>query len=159
MEHFSKQDWLVYSQGELSEERTALMEQHLTRCSRCLEAFLDSLTMEELEQAERNIPIDFTDGVLAAIKREPIPFPKRKSRVRQKNLFVYYLAVSAITIVLMGNGFFQSLVETVPKVSTPPEQRLSRLNLDWSSKLVDKASTWIYNFETQTEGGYKGVQK
>lgn len=153
MEHFQKEDWFLYCQGQLKEEKELLMDEHLTKCEQCLETFLCLISEDEIAEAQGIVPFDFADRVMATINQEKTKSEQQKTNTQQKNLFVYYLAVSVITIILMGNGFFQSLVDAIPKIAAPSEkreeQRLEVLNLDWSGKLVDQISTWIYNFETE----------
>jgi len=154
MKHYQEKDWRAYRLGLLPEEEELLLEEHLERCDQCLENFLALITEKEISQAKRRISPNFTDSVLNLLREEENSKFKGKnsSSYQRKNIFIYYLAVSAITIILMGSGFFQALVDKLPSVETDFSRQEERYvdSFEWTRKVTDKAANWLYNFETKS---------
>lgn len=160
MRHFSHDQWRLFKEGVCPEELEAAMEEHLVICDRCRDLFLSFIGDEDIHKGAELLSPDFSKRVIRRIKVEEKERPARKknnqSRQR-KNTPVYFAAAAAITLILMGGGFFQSLVQSIPQFTAGnviiERSPLERAKMDWPDKLVDQASNWMYNFETQDRGG------
>lgn len=133
------------SQKRQREEKN-FIEEHLLTCDRCLDTFLSFITVEEVEQARLKISPDFTKRILKKASRQG----KIKTKSSRQNLS-FYVAAALLTLVFMGNGFFQMLVNFEPKLESPRRLQELNLNLDWSDRVVNQTATWIEKFETQSK--------
>jgi len=143
MNHYSNEKWTFYKQGILSSEESRKMEDHLLECDQCLEIFLSLVDSDEIQVASELISPKFTDTVIHAVNK--------KSKVRSKNLFTYYVAAALVTLILMSSGFFEKLVTTVPYASqtavVQENFRQENFIMNFSERVVNKTSDFIDNFE------------
>ncbi|ATW26497.1 hypothetical protein [Candidatus Formimonas warabiya] len=159
MRHFSDEEWLVFKEGMVPPDLGQKMENHLVECDRCRERFLMLFGDKEIGAAETLLSEDFTDRVLDALGQEKGLFPKEKKRVSRpnKDSAVYFAVAAAITILLMGSGIFQSLVDIVPqfasRANVQEQWAGEKTGIGWSEKLVDQTADWMQNFEMQGRGG------
>lgn len=151
MNHYDKKQWILYKNGSLSTEESEKMEDHLSMCDKCLNIFLSLIDQEEINTAQKNIPLDFTDSVINKANIIKNDFSHKKYKTKRKNIFIYYTAAALVTIVLMGSGFFNTLVNTVPSITQTAinQENFNQTNriTIFSEKVVNKTSNFINNFE------------
>ncbi|MBZ4652883.1 MAG: hypothetical protein JG781_221 [Peptococcaceae bacterium] len=156
MKHYTQAEWLLFRQGLLAKEKVYIMEEHLAQCDQCLAHFLSLISEEEVKEADEFLSPDFSDKVINTVKGEKTIIRKspHKLKEKQKNMFAYYVAAAAITLIFMSTGFFQSLIDTGPRIvslAASPENRSREWDLNWSGKVVNKAALWLRDFETQND--------
>lgn len=153
MKHYDQIEWILYKKKVLPEEKIIKMEEHLYTCDECLETFLSLIDTEEIQAVEDTMAEDFTDRVMAKIENiDLIPRTKgKKARKNYREIFVYYTAVAAVTIVLTMGGIFTKLVDAGPHVvqSSSMEENVQIPNMvaDLSGRIVSKTSSLINKFE------------
>lgn len=152
MEHFIN-ELQEYKNKKLSFDRHEEMSLHLSKCDQCLEEFLLQIDDEDIAQAEKLISGGFTESVMKLVAKE-----KKYKRViysaseKAKNTIIYYVAAASITLIFVGSGLFQNFIQGFTE---PTSIQLStkiinnQRNYDISGKIVNKASLWIENFESQ----------
>lgn len=143
MNHYSKEKWLLYKQGILSVEDSKKMEDHLLECDPCLEIFLSLVDDGEIQVASELISPEFEDAIMGSVNKKP--------KIKNKNLFTYYVAAALVTLILTSSGFFETLITTVPYVSKTAvvQSNLKQENfiMNFSERVVNKTSNFINNFE------------
>ncbi len=158
MKHFNEKEWQMFRRGEYPKGRSRFMEEHLQGCQKCLDAFLNSINEEEIAQAQKAIPPDFTDTVISMINREDAreargPSPCFRWVKQSQNLLAYYAAAAVLTIALMGGGAFQALVKGYSNVAGTTElnsQKIEqKMDIQFSKKIVDQTHQLIIRFENQ----------
>ncbi|TCO71047.1 hypothetical protein [Marinisporobacter balticus] len=151
MNHYDQIQWILYKKGVLSIEASEKMEDHLSMCDQCLEIFLSLIDEEEIKSAHQMISPDFTASIIHEANTIKNDFMKRKYKPEHKNLFIYYTAAAMVTLVLMGSGFFYTLVNTVPSItqSAVSQEHFMQTNriTNFSEKVVNKTSDFINHFE------------
>ena len=153
MKHYDYIEWIFYKKKVLSEEKMTEMEEHLYTCDDCMNIFFSLIDDEEVEKAEKSLSLDFTANIMINIENmKYMPKPKvSKSKIRSKDILIYYMAVASVTIVLTLGGFYNGLVDMVPYVtqSTTINQNINLPNMvaDISGKIVNKTSDFINDFE------------
>lgn len=153
MKHYNREEWQGYKEGIPDEECRLLMTGHLRQCDSCLEVFLSLITEEEISQADNALSSGFTDGAMQLVRKEGRP--QSANRRRGVGLAAYYVAAAALTLIFVGNGFFQHLVETGPRIVNMTAESAAAhytVNLDWPNKVVGRAAQWIEDFETTEKG-------
>lgn len=155
MKHFDRQEWLAFHQAEVGEEERR-MEEHLVVCEDCMQIFLDTIDATEIERARFIIPPDFTTRTielvqaprarLKCVKEPSAQSYQRKNRWRRR-LFSYYVAASAVTLMLMSGGVFQSAIHQVPNISMNysleiPDKQHNFL-FSWPAQLREKTTGWL----------------
>lgn len=160
MRHFSHDEWWFLKEGLCSEKIESDMKEHLVYCDRCRKLFLSLISGEDVGKGAELVSPNFSNLVMAKINvkdKENRAIKKKNQSRPKKNTPVYFAVAAAITFILMGGGFFQSLVQSVPQFSFEASKVdhhfLDEVKMDWPNKLVDKTSNWIYDFETQKRGG------
>lgn len=156
MKHFSREQWVLYKMGRIPKEDALILEEHLTECDDCLETFLSLIDEEEMDCAESQISPGFSDRVLAKVENlhKPVSINRNKTRQdKRKNLFMYYIAASIVTFMLMSWGMFKGMVNAVPDLTAASSKFENRINIDLPEKIVGGAYKWIQNFEEQGKGG------
>lgn len=63
MEHYSAAMWLEYVEGSLGEDQALFMEQHLTKCDKCLELYASVAESYVCQQ----VSSQFTDEIMARV--------------------------------------------------------------------------------------------
>lgn len=63
MEHYSAAMWLEYVEGSLGEDQALVMEQHLTKCDKCLELYASAAENYVCQQ----VSSQFTDEVMTKV--------------------------------------------------------------------------------------------
>ena len=153
MKHYDHIEWILYKKKLFPEEKMLKMEEHLYSCDRCLETFLSLVDNEEIDKANKDLSIDFTDQIMAKIENiYHMPKPKNnKANKKYREIFIYYTAVAAVTLVLTMGGIFTRLVDTLPQVaqSTTTVEAIEIPNIvaDVSGRIVNKTADFINNFE------------
>lgn len=153
MKHYDHIEWIFYKKKVLSEEKMMEMEEHLYTCDECLDIFLSLIDNDEVEEAEKSIPIDFTNNIMTEVQNvKHMPKVKTNRPIKKyKEIFTYYVAVAAVTIVLTMGGFYTRLVDTLPNVAKSNAIRdnieLPNIVADVSGRIVNKTSDFINNFE------------
>jgi len=143
MNHYSNEKWTFYKQGILSSEESRKMEDHLLECDQCLEIFLSLVDNDEIQVASELISAEFEDTVMGSVNKKP--------KIKNKNLFTYYVAAALVTLILTSSGFFETLITTVPYASqtavVQKNFRQENFIMNFSEKVVNKTSNFIDNFE------------
>lgn len=118
-----------------------------------MEKFLLQVNDEEIAEAAKLLSSDFTEKVMKLVSKEKKykpahnPFAEKK-----KNTIIYYAAAASITLLFVGSGLFQTFIQgftrpTILQLSTKIIN--NQKSYDISGKIVNKASLWIENFESQ----------
>lgn len=164
MKHYSKSQWLQYKKGLLAPALLLKMEEHLVQCDVCMQSYLSLIAKEEITRAAGLLSPGFSSGVMMQIRAIPQSAPTRKilspasgiRGERRKNLLIYYTAAASITLLFMGGGLFQNLVDTgreaMAYTARPQVETQRSVSLDWPDKVVSKAAQWIKDFEGK--GGF-----
>lgn len=163
MKHFNEKEWQLFKRDEYPAEESQLMEEHLQKCPKCMDTFLNSIDEEEVLKAQKTIPTDFTHTVIKMINSErktPMP-PQKSSRwvKKSQNLLAYYTAAAVLTIALMGGGAFQAFVNSSNDVGgstgLTSKKFEQRLDTPLSQKIVEQSHQLIIRFENH---GYEEVR-
>ena len=158
MSHFSQREWKDYRESRLTEDEITLMEDHLLECEQCLEIFLASIDDEETAISAGQLSPDFADTVIAKTKtvQRPNFILPRRARRSVSNLFMYYVAASMVTLMLMSVGVFQNMMDIVPEFNAAAGHRKSQysVNLDWPDKVTNSAHRWLQKIEAPNRGRY-----
>lgn len=155
MEHYTKEQWQQFRKEECSQEIYRKMEVHLTECDLCLSIFLGLINDQEIVIANDLLSSDFTGQVMQKVRKQKYSITKKKKWLNEKtkSLVVYYMAAASITLIFVGSGLFQTFVEkgTDAKIARIGSEIINdrKLPFDVSGEVVNKASVWIRNFETQ----------
>lgn len=158
MKHYSREEWLIFKKDGFDNCEMEKMEDHLYSCDLCMKIFLDVLDDNDITKAEESIPDSFTRNTLIYIKEKGNASPSITKRTeflrRRQNLFTYYVAAAVLTLVFMGGGVFQSLVDNYASFSqtacTVEHQKMqeeSKTNI--SIEIANRTSQWINNFENK----------
>lgn len=141
MEHYSLDEWRLYVNDLMDEDKRAKMEEHLFGCDHCLEVYLD--VVNEVDIDEKVLNEKFTEEVMEAVKDEKIPNKTKKRKKYPSNIFLYYTAAASITLLLMSHGFFTSMTRAIPRTA---------VQLMDTSKYVEKISqsSWTDAFIQRT---------
>lgn len=157
MKHYSREQWILYKAGRISEENALIFEEHLTECDACRQTFLSLIDDEEISQAESQMSEDFSQRVLAKAKKSYKPKSVNRKKIQQdkkSNLFMYYIAASIVTFMLMSWGMFEGMVNAVPELTAASNKFENRISINLHEKIVSGAHRWIQNFEEQGKGGF-----
>jgi len=158
VKHFSKDEWILYNEGQFTDEEKGKMEDHLTQCDYCLYTFLSLIDDEDIAQGEKSLSPNFDDKLFIKVKKMQGPIKRHKQhRERKKNLLIYYMAASIVTLVLMNGGLFHSFIE--PEVFNASKRIENQVSVNWPEKVVKDAHNWILNFEVYGKGGFNIEQK
>jgi len=154
MEHIKEIDLQRYKNSLFDEEENTVIENHLYCCDICMDKYLSLVSSEEMDTAKSFLSPEFTERVVWNVEKEIRRKKEIKSnlkRERRKNIISYYVGAAIITLLFVNVGFFQSFVDSVPKIVALVEQPLVEngrgFNLDFSKRAVDKAALWIEEFE------------
>ncbi|MGI5860367.1 MAG: hypothetical protein ACOX8P_13845 [Tepidanaerobacteraceae bacterium] len=156
MKHYSREQWVLYKTGRIPEENALIFEEHLRECDGCLETFLSLIDEQEIDRAKNQISQDFSHRLMTQVKkvRKPEPANSKKTwQDKRKNLFMYYIAASVVTFMLMSWGMFEGMVNAVPDLAAASGKFENRISTDLPEKIVGGAHKWIQNFEEQGKGG------
>lgn len=157
MKHYTREQWSLLGQGKLSRNTEEQMENHLYSCEHCMESFLDVINADDMKIAEEIIPPDFTDSTAAYIKKKSRTktsiSSKARSIHRRQNLIVCYAAAAILTLIFMGGGVFESLVDNYAKISTDVctvehKKMQESMGVTWADNLTSKTADWIEKFES-----------
>ncbi|MEX2414581.1 MAG: hypothetical protein WD424_00440 [Paenibacillaceae bacterium] len=142
MTHYTIQQWQAYIQG--GEFDCTSMDTHLLECDDCTEFYL--VALEELHEylPELTNITAFTEGVLERIG----PLPKYKPITQQPiankkwyiNTLFHYTIAASLTLVLVGSGIFDHMVDRVLQISQETEQAQKT---SVSDQLTNKAGKWL----------------
>jgi predicted anti-sigma-YlaC factor YlaD len=149
MAHYDYIEWLLYKNKALSDNKMKEMEEHLYNCENCLDIFLTLIDDQEVEHAEKIVPLDFTAKVLKNISQTEIKSKPRKAKGSVYYNTGYYAAVAAVTVFLTIGGFYTNLVDAVPKISASVQQVDVQVNLvaDLSNKIIKTTSDLLLSIE------------
>lgn len=150
MKHYQKEDWLDYKKGQVEEEKSRQMEDHLYNCQACLDIFLSTISEEEINQAGKQLDQNFNQRVISKISLPSLEGRKKKNQLIS-DYFLYYTAVAAVTIVLTGGGYFAKLVDGAEKLSLDMEEREKffkpHVVYQLTEELTSKTADFINNFQ------------
>jgi predicted anti-sigma-YlaC factor YlaD len=159
MKHFSKEEWLAYGKGQTNEKQ-ALMENHLLDCDACLQLFLEGIDANAVEEARTLIPPDFTARTCDLIRTSSRKEEVQPNRFPRRGFLAYYAVAAAITIMLTGGGVFQSWsdhtrmnLQLDPAVQTVSKYETILFN--WPSRLQEKTTDWLKTVDLEK---YKEVK-
>lgn len=106
----------LYVDGELSPAEMADVQAHLDECPGCRAYVDDALAIRAAfpDSEDAEIPMDFTEGVMAAIRAQPAPKKRKLS-----HLLASLAACCAIVLLIRGVGFgSSSKYEAAPAADT-----------------------------------------
>jgi predicted anti-sigma-YlaC factor YlaD len=153
MKHYDYVEWIFYKEKTLSDKMIQEMEEHLYECNECMDIFLSLINEEEIYKAEETISSDFTSCVIDSIQeiRYKPKITVKRQNTSFKNIFGYYVAVAAVTILLTFGGFYSGLVDAVPQVakSTVIKDTINKPNIisNLSEEIVNRTSNFVNNFQ------------
>ena len=120
MKHYDEFEWELYKKDLLDGELKRSMEEHLFSCEECMDYFLSLIDEEEIDQASRFVPEDFTIKLMDRIddldeksNRIINLDEKRKNKKQVRGLFTNYVAAACLTIALTAGGVFNTGPETI----------------------------------------------
>lgn len=164
MNHYSKDQWILYKKNEISQEEMLSMEEHLYLCDDCMNIFLSLIDEEELKLAEDIISESFTENLIAkldnlsSINQRPKVADKKgiKKKKMIENIFVYYVAAASVILVLTAGGVFTRMTE-IPLENIREDNFKTHENMGnlyaFTEKITDNTNNFINNFGTKTRGG------
>lgn len=152
MTHYTMQQWQAYIQcGEF--DRTS-MDTHLLECDNCTEIYIEAL--EELHEYLPQLMdrTAFTEGVLAQIGSLPNNYSRTHQPISNKkwytNTLFHYTIAASITLVLVGSGIFDQMLDRVSQISQDTEQAQKTIVSD---QLTNKAGKWLDAIPTMKKEG------
>jgi len=158
MKHFHLDEWLLYKNKLLSEEKQIEMENHLYTCDSCMDIFLSLINDDEIDKAATIVPENFTENILKNIgKIKPIRTKKstKKGYRKSSDFFLYYAAVASVAIILTAGGVFGKMVDLVPQISVNMSKKESQVKVDtiynFSESITNRTSQFINNFGIKEE--------
>ena len=154
MKHYSESEWQTYKQHLTNKAESEIIENHLLDCDQCLVLFL-SLT-DELDSARAKaiIPSDFTRSTMAFIHHSQNQPRNVRSRDKIKRLLSYYVAASAVTLMLMSSGFFATVASSASLISANSSMRAEKPNsiiFTWPTRLIETSSSWTKLIPKETK--------
>ena len=160
MRHYPIEEWQLFVQGNLSDSQLILMEDHLAGCDCCREVFLSLIDEAAVGQAEKTLSPNFSTQVMQAAGVETVgqkaaPAASRKKKIsaaRKKNFFDFAMA-AAVTLLFVGSGYFQLVIDRVPEVAAYSSEQKMAVDLDWPGKMAGQAVNWLNQWETKETGG------
>jgi len=162
MKHFNEEEWQNFKNGGCSAAESSLMEEHLLKCPKCMDLFLNSIDEKDAARAQKAIPPDFTDNIIdmisdrrpAAAQIKPAKGANRPVK-RIQNLALYYAAAAVLTIALMSGGAFQAFVKGYSNAAGTTEQNSQKieqkLDIQFSKKIVDRTHQLLIRFENEEQ--------
>lgn len=154
MKHYDYVEWVLYKENLLDDRIHEEMEEHLYLCDDCMEIFLSLIDEQEIEEAGKFVPKDFTLRVVGKIENKKPAKKTIQKKVRHKpfnDLFLYYAAVASVAIIFTATGMFGRIVDIVPEISSNISLEESRLKTrkiyDFSEKITNQTSKFINNFQ------------
>lgn len=161
-EHYSSQQWAAFKKGLVVGDLRQEMEEHLSTCDVCLETYLATVDVRDVELAEVTLRPDFAERVLSALVRQPgtaqthgrrhgyrnghrqrsqNPIPERLTTLRN------YAVAAAITLMLLAGGWFDAVSRTAPSALHETGKTIVRVSEEvpsgWSNKVLDRISSWV----------------
>lgn len=160
MQHYRKEEWQLFVQGTMDDSQLILMEDHLAGCDRCREIFLSLIDAAAVYQAEKTLSTSFTDRVIQSAGVQTVgqvltsagDSGKKISAARKKNFFDFAMA-AAVTLLFVGSGYFQFVIDRVPEVAAYSSEKRVTVDLDWPGKMAGQAANWLNQWETKETGG------
>ncbi|MFA5535631.1 MAG: hypothetical protein WDA53_00495 [Bacillota bacterium] len=152
MAHYNRAEWQAYKDDLIKAKQKIVMEEHLYQCNLCLDIYLQTIELSEVEQAESLLRENFSSQILKSVKAfkksQPRASGSPKSSASEKTrLLLYYAAAASIAVFFTFNGYFDAFTDKIPaKIGGLPvlETKLARgAPGGWSSTLVEKTSDWI----------------
>ncbi|MGI6704095.1 MAG: hypothetical protein ACOX42_08810 [Clostridia bacterium] len=155
MAHFGREEWKVFVEGTLGEEKSAAMEEHLLICDRCVEDYLSCFSGEDVATDVVELHPRFTSNVMNRI--EGIE-SKRRGGTKKRDIF-YYTAAACLTLLFMSVGVFEGFAGMIPEIINtgmeinaplrPDSQSI--IGFGWSDKLMDSTLTFIDTMKPKGE--------
>lgn len=171
MNCFTQDELKLYKTGLVADNLRQKITDHLYACEQCSNAFLASLSQEEIEQAEELLSPNFTVKVETALRQENSNMHRQKSlsgkrfNERIQNLLFYYVGAAVVTLIFMSSGVFQKIVDVAPLVASATQiERKGVVETDefkfrMPERALDKAALWIENFEVKVKEGINNEEK
>ena len=125
MKHYDHIEWILYKKKLFPEEKMLKMEEHLYSCDRCLETFLSLVDNEEIDKANKDLSIDFTDQVMAKIENiYHMPKPKIIRPTIQGNIYLLHSSGCRYSCFNNGGIFTDWWIHCLRYTSLPPLWKL-----------------------------------
>lgn len=149
MTHYNDREWDEYVGGRSADGHA--MEEHLAHCDQCLAAYLSAVE----RQAEPPSLSDERQFVAAALLRADVAeqaaletaplMPRAGERASGKqplyaNKLIQYIIAASITIILVGSGAFQHMIDSVSDLTASAENDNKQTV---TSKMSDAANSWL----------------
>lgn len=146
MSHYSKQEWKSYISGSMQRDDAEKLEQHLYACDLCLQQYMDS-AMQHSDVPEWQGQDAVMSKVHGKIGDDAITADKPYHPFRK--LLLPYAVAASITLLLMGTGVFDMLMQT-EELYTNPDLTMQE---SYSEKAVRAVSGWLDEVLHNPKGG------
>lgn len=165
--HFSTDEWQAFKIKKTEPELTAEMEAHLQLCEDCQDYYLGLIEEADLKAATNMIPFDFTDTLLEKINPPapasvPVIIRPGKRKIDRRSLLAYYVTAAGLTLVLMGGGVFDSMVDKSMRFSEvcmlQTQSIESKVSQDWSTRLLENGSRMMKEISIDRERNVKDAK-
>ncbi|WAA08843.1 hypothetical protein [Fervidibacillus albus] len=118
--HYSVDQWVAFSKGELRKEVYMEMEDHLYHCDHCL-AIYSKLMIEDETVPPMSDDLAFTDQVMEKLsqmgrERKNSTGSEIQRKTYMKQTIIHYTIAAGLTILLMFSGAFEKLSAGVGEV-------------------------------------------
>lgn len=140
MNHFKKEEWILFVKDLINDNKKIKMEDHLLECDECLNLYLQAVEEIEIPNTKDLLNHELIENVINEIKKETKPTNISK-------LLTYYTCAACITLVLISSGFFDfvknELFRYTDSAMTIASSQLvykKYIDSNISEKLVDKTS-------------------
>ncbi|MDQ1911781.1 zf-HC2 domain-containing protein [Paenibacillus sp. GD4] len=157
MTHPTREQWLDYAGGRMTEEQREHCDLHLAQCDECLMLYMDCLGAVSNEMPQLADPAELTERVLKQLPPVLVPSEPHRSRLWSHPVF-HYAVAAAITLLLVSTGIFQALLgstgqHAVARASLYDNEYAAQQS--FSSRLLDKTVLVLDSIQSKTERGGK----
>jgi predicted anti-sigma-YlaC factor YlaD len=151
MNHISYEQWMQYVKNELESQVREVYDDHLYNCDQCLELYLQAVSEHESELPVLSSTDTFTNSIMEQVSETKKPLTKKNGPFYQNTLFHYAIA-TAMTILFMTSGVFQSITQYVDTVKGPSiEERTPSV----TEELMNKTFAWMDTFDINNKEANK----
>jgi hypothetical protein len=147
MKHISYEEWMKYVKNELTDTVREVYDDHLYSCDQCLEPYLQAVDEYESELPVLSNEDEFTDLIMAQVKKAAKHEPEVSTPFYQKTFFHYAIA-AAMTILFMSSGVFQSITKYVYTVQS---SEITESTPSVTEEFVNKTLAWMDTIEIKNQ--------
>lgn len=143
MNHISYEQWMSYVKNELTDTVREVYDDHLYSCDLCLEQYLQAVEEYESELPAISNEAEFTDMIMAQVKQTKKQESESPTPFYQKTIF-HYAVATAMTILFMSSGVFQSITKYVYTVQS---SEITESTPSVTEEFVNKTFAWMDSIE------------